>query len=147
MREGVKGIKTDFMTEDERDVRRVITCPKCAGRMDRVWRRSILIDRCAQCGGMWLDSNETEWLKAEAGSEDVDSGDPKIGEIQNRKGLISCPVCQTPMIRMVDAGQPHIWYEKCANCFGVYFDAGEFKDLKEETLDDFIKTIYLTERR
>jgi 4a-hydroxytetrahydrobiopterin dehydratase len=32
---------------------------------------------------------------------------------------------------MVDAKQPHLWYEACTECYGIFFDAGEFKDFKE----------------
>ena len=35
------------------------------------------------------------------------------------------------MIPMVDKNQYHIKYEACPNCFGTFFDAGEFRDLKE----------------
>jgi Zn-finger nucleic acid-binding protein len=32
---------------------------------------------------------------------------------------------------MVDIDQHSIWYEKCPGCQGVWLDAGEFKDFKE----------------
>jgi Zn-finger nucleic acid-binding protein len=56
-------------------------------------------------------------------------------------GKINCPVCQTQMIRMVDKNQLHIWFESCTKCYGIFFDAGEFKDYKEETLADFFKDL------
>jgi len=43
------------------------------------------------------------------------------------------------MIRMVDSEQPHIWFEACKTCNGVFLDAGEFTDLKERTLLDRLK--------
>jgi len=51
------------------------------------------------------------------------------------------------MIRMVDNKQPHIWYESCTICNGVFFDAGEFKDYKEHTFADFIKSFQKKERK
>jgi Zn-finger nucleic acid-binding protein len=35
------------------------------------------------------------------------------------------------MIRMVDIDQHCIWYEKCPACYGVWLDAGEFKNFKD----------------
>jgi Zn-finger nucleic acid-binding protein len=48
---------------------------------------------------------------------------------------------------MVDLKQPHIRYEKCPSCYGIWFDAGEFKDYKEENLSDIFKDIFSGERR
>ena len=38
-----------------------------------------------------------------------------------------------------DPEQIHIWYEVCANCDGIWLDAGELTDLKYQTLMDRIK--------
>jgi Zn-finger nucleic acid-binding protein len=70
-------------------------------------------------------------------------GDSKTGKEQNQNDLINCPKCNTKMIRMVDAQQSHIWFEHCVTCSGNYFDAGEFKDLQEDTIFDFVKTCIL----
>ena len=51
------------------------------------------------------------------------------------------------MIRMVDAKQSHIWFEHCGSCFGYFFDAGELRDLKEDTILDFIKSWFTPERK
>jgi Zn-finger nucleic acid-binding protein len=38
-----------------------------------------------------------------------------------------------------DRTQKHIWFESCVQCEGMYFDAGEFSDLKYETLMDRVR--------
>ena len=87
-----------------------------------------------------------EHLKKIKGSEQIDNGDPLIGKEYNRIEDIKCPVCRTKMVKMVDKEQTHIWYESCATCYGVFFDAGEFKDFREETLSDQIKDFFTKER-
>jgi len=47
---------------------------------------------------------------------------------------------------MVDPEHPHIWFESCPGCFGVYFDAGEFSDYKEKTVLDFVRSLFSKER-
>jgi Zn-finger nucleic acid-binding protein len=42
---------------------------------------------------------------------------------------------------MVAPDQPHIEYESCGTCFGAYFDAGEFTDLKEHSLSDVVRRL------
>jgi uncharacterized protein len=45
------------------------------------------------------------------------------------------------MLRMVDAQQPHIWYESCEECGGSFLDAGEFRDLKRHNFLGLIKDV------
>ncbi|MOA24960.1 hypothetical protein D3C78_1456590 [compost metagenome] len=77
----------------------------------------------------------------------LDTGSPEVGETHNKIDRVNCPSCpNSPMTRMVDPGQPHIWFERCPNCFGSFFDAGEFRDLSKFTFSDFIKRFSLAER-
>ena len=59
----------------------------------------------------------------------------------------SRPKCRTGMINMVVHGQSHIEYECCSTCHGVFFDAGEFRDFKEETILDFFRNLRAKSRR
>ncbi|MDH5473625.1 MAG: zf-TFIIB domain-containing protein [Gammaproteobacteria bacterium] len=123
-----------------------MNCPKCNSEMEKVVFEHIEVNRCSHCQGIWFDLHEHEILKKIPHSDTIDIGDPNKGKEYNTISKISCPVCKTPMIRMVDNQQPHIWYESCATCYGVFFDAGEFTDLKHHTLVDFIKDLRTKER-
>lgn len=114
-------------------------CPKCQGTLSEVVYASITVDRCTDCQGIWFDSLEAQELKEIKGSESIDVGDPQTGQKFNQTREINCPKCQTKMTKMVDLKQAHIFYEKCPVCYGMWFDAGEFKDYKEETVFETIK--------
>lgn len=116
-------------------------CPKCEAEMQVVEYEGISVDRCSGCSGLWFDMLEHEHLKDIAGSESIDIGSAEAGKKYNEVDRIDCPVCKTQMIRMVDRLQPHIWYEACTSCYGVFFDAGEFRDYKERTVLDFFRDI------
>ena len=73
--------------------------------------------------------------------------DVEVAACANENDLIKCPKCDSRMIRMVDAKQSHIWFEHCGSCFGHFFDAGELKDLKKNTVMDFIKSWFTPERK
>jgi len=122
-------------------------CPKCDGEMQSFNYQNIEIDRCMECNGIWFDILEAENLKRLAGSEVIDIGDPRIGKQLNDNADISCPICKAKMLRMVDAQQPHIWYEACPICYGTFFDAGEFIDFKKHTLLDLLKDMFTKERK
>lgn len=121
-------------------------CPKCGSDMEKVTHEQIEVDRCTDCKGIWFDMLEHEHLKAMQGSESIDVGDPKLGRDSDMIRRISCPACKTDMIQMVDNKQPHITYEACTTCYGVFFDAGEFKDYKEESILDFFKDLFAKSR-
>lgn len=116
-------------------------CPKCNGQMEKVPYNGIEVDRCSECAGIWFDMLEADKLKALQGSESIDTGDPKKGAEMDKKQNINCPKCSTPMISMVDRTQPHIHFESCTVCYGLFFDAGEFSDYKHETLMDFFRDL------
>ena len=115
--------------------------------METVTYESIQVERCTECKGLWFDLCEQEHLKDLKGSESIDVGSPKGREAHDEVGSIECSICHTSMIRMVDARQPHIWYESCPSCFGVFFDAGEFRDYKDKTILDFFRDLTAKERK
>jgi Zn-finger nucleic acid-binding protein len=47
---------------------------------------------------------------------------------------------------MVDKDQFHIQYETCPACFGTFYDAGEFRDLKEHTVAERFQQMVATVR-
>lgn len=124
-----------------------LQCPKCQGTLESVVYSNIEVDRCTSCQGIWFDSQEAQELKKVQGSESIDTGDAATGKKFDSVEDINCPKCQTKMTKMVDIDQPHIRYEKCPVCYGIWFDAGEFKDYKEETISDIFKGIFSQERR
>lgn len=120
-------------------------CPKCQSAMEKVPTQDGVVDRCVACKGLWFDMLEHEDLKAYAKMLDV--GCDEQGQVHNNIDRINCPSCaNSPMTRMVDPGQPHIWFERCPTCFGSYFEAGEFRDLASFTVGDFLKRFALTAR-
>jgi Zn-finger nucleic acid-binding protein len=115
--------------------------------MEKVRHRDIEVDRCTNCYGLWFDMLELEDLKAMKDSEHLDIGDSSVGRLYDAMKRVSCPSCSSRMIKMVDTTQPHLTYEACTVCYGVFFDAGELRDYKEETVLDFFKDLRLIRKR
>jgi len=124
-----------------------LQCPKCDGILEAVVYADVQVERCTNCKGIWFDSQEAQTLKKIKGSESIDIGDTETGQKFDEVAHINCPKCHTLMTKMVDLKQSHIWYEKCPVCYGIWFDAGEFRDYKEENLSDIFKSIFSKERR
>ena len=116
-------------------------CPKCPGTMEvKTYGRKITVHRCTDCGGLFCKPDVLLEMKREWMSEIVlDSGDARVGEKHDLMGDINCPECGVPMDKVADKAQTHIWFESCAQCEGMYFDAGEFSHMKYDTFVDRIR--------
>ena len=108
-----------------------LKCPKCGHGMEEVTHGEVVIDRCSHCHGLWFDEDEAHQLKNILGSEAVDIGDPGEGQKWDSREDIDCPHCGKQMHKTGDPKQIHIWYEVCHE-HGMFMDAGEFADLKDE---------------
>lgn len=109
-------------------------CPKCHSQFEKVTFADIEVDRCLGCCGLWFDMLEQEDLVKIEGSESIDIGSTQVGKQYRDLKHVKCPHCALEMIPMVDKDQIHIKYESCPSCYGTFFDAGEFRDLKEHTV-------------
>jgi Zn-finger nucleic acid-binding protein len=106
--------------------------------MEEVNHEHITIDRCTHCEGLWFDADEAHLLKAMEGSEALDTGDPVEGWKWDSRADINCPRCGKQMEQSADPKQIHIWYESCPD-HGMFMDAGEFADFKQEALLDYLR--------
>lgn len=125
-------------------------CPKCNSAMFErtveTLQGPVTIDQCKGCHGLWFDHGEAEQLKASWMSDFVDSGDKSVGKTYDRVRNVPCPRCQSPMVKVTDTKQPHLRFEACPS-HGLFMDAGEFTDYKQETLFDIFKGIAARVRR
>ncbi|MFN8596812.1 MAG: zf-TFIIB domain-containing protein [Anaerolineae bacterium] len=120
-----------------------MNCPKCNAKMHKVTFEGIEVDRCTDCQGIWFDLQEHQQLKQLPGAaEAIDTGYADRGRQMNDVRKINCPRDGVLLTRMVDLQQPHLWYEACPHCYGVFFDAGEFKDFSQKTLLESLRDLF-----
>lgn len=112
-----------------------MNCPKCNGSMQAVSFQEIEVDRCGSCHAIWFDALELDKLAEIEGAEILD---PPVADTRGGPAhaatKLACPHCSGQLIGMTVHGQPHIRFESCTVCYGALLDAGEFRDLKQETL-------------
>jgi uncharacterized protein len=114
-----------------------LQCPKCKNSMNKLSVDMAEVHRCEHCMGLWLAMGAHEHLEGVA--EKIDIGNVELGQQFNQIDDIECPVCEQTMIKMVDAKQPHIWFESCQSCYSRFYDAGEYRDLAKYEFSDFMK--------
>mgnify|MGYP003662703012 CR=1 FL=1 len=118
-------------------------CPKCEHDLEVVSYNDIEVDRCTNCFGIWFDHREQDELKKLQGAESIDIGDEFVGAKYDHMHNINCPRCAIPMHKVVHEAELEIHFERCPECKGSYFDAGEFSDyLAEEIFDEFQQVMH-----
>lgn len=123
-----------------------IMCPKDASPMAREVIGRVSIDRCARCGGIWLDRGELATLRDEASiAEIIDADAGSMGQAGTKHALtptLRCPRDASPLRSIRDPTQSHVQYEYCPVCGGVFLDAGELADLGEVTLRERVRGLF-----
>lgn len=96
--------------------------------MTRATRKSVEVDECADCKGMWLDASE---LAALVGSwRDL----PREGVPANNTitGPLSCPRCDCSLERRTYSEQQRTVVDNCPLCHGIWLDRGELARILDE---------------
>jgi Zn-finger nucleic acid-binding protein len=66
----IEGMKAEFhKVETARREGRILSCPKCTGKLESYRFMDFVLDRCESCEGIWLDKGELEgiWRSAARG--------------------------------------------------------------------------------
>lgn len=122
-----------------------MNCPKCKGPMACLSHDGMQIDRCTKCGALWFDMLDREQLQLLPGTAPAAATDEEELRAHNEVSDVKCPICGDPMVKMVDEDEPHVWYELCPGCDGVFFDAGEYEGFRNETIGATCDRLFATQ--
>ena len=116
----------------------VPVCPKCDVSLVILQFRTIEVDFCEQCRGVWLDAGELGELIGSAGAG-ADQGEYSDQAFLRELGLESssppartrclCPRCDRPLGEVSGAG---LTLDICPRHHGIWFDADELARLLEQ---------------
>jgi Zn-finger nucleic acid-binding protein len=115
-----------------------LRCPADGNLMTRLAMKTVSIDHCAKCGGIWLDARELSAVMAVGGATGVDQGPVGRTDKGFAPGGRNCPRDKAALRKATDPDQPHVELDLCGECGGVFLDAGELSDLSELTLRERI---------
>jgi Zn-finger nucleic acid-binding protein len=84
--------------------------------------RSVEIDHCLSCKGVWLDGGELELLLDDASNRDALMA--SLAEhVEGKQKKIRCPICSKKLEKILYGGK--IILDKCPRHDGLWFDRGE----------------------
>lgn len=101
-------------------------CPHCKSeQLITLEHKSVEVDYCDRCRGVWLDAGELELLfgDEQAAREFLSVGAPAVvpkGEKPRR-----CPECDARMTKESTTGADPITFDHCPHGDGLWLDRGE----------------------
>ena len=111
-------------------------CPVCCESMVVIEHKSIELDYCVGCMGVWFDSGEIELLLESAGIPvPPDSFIFTDATSRSTESLRSCPLCDNPM-KKVSPPNSLVILDQCPHGEGIWFDAGEIARTIQEIAKD-----------
>ncbi len=115
-----------------------MNCPKCKSGMRQLAVGDMLLDRCRNCYGLWLDDGELNTLKKIQNTGSIDLGIPEGVELEAPSHLLRCSKCRCRL----NTKRSYLEYETCPQCRGIFLDAGELSKKKNFTLAQKIKGFF-----
>lgn len=115
-------------------------CPSCGVEMAVLESEDSTLQKCGDCGGLWMDGTELNRLLLHAGLPGLESLGGKMN-VDADSG--QCGSCMVDLIK-VESGDKHhpIAYDTCEGCGGMFLesdfkDASDFKQATEEIVAFF----------
>ena len=98
-----------------------MNCPRCNADLAVEDYRGIEVDRCTNCGGMWLDYGEMDQLEDMVFDEDKLKGSLMLRSFESE---LVCPKCSERMQRFYYRAYD-LELDFCQGGLGWWLDAGE----------------------
>jgi Zn-finger nucleic acid-binding protein len=97
-------------------------CPRCSVEMSEITRNDGTLQRCADCGGLWVDVTDLNKLLLHANLPALSAlgGFVNVDEITGM-----CPACNVDMVVVEGGERRSVSYDTCESCGGIWVDAEE----------------------
>src|SRR4051812_9616161 len=109
-------------------------CPACKNPLREKGAGALTLDLCyGGCGGIWFDASELERVDARAASTLHTVWQIPVGQVTPNETRL-CPRCPDLVLeRKWFSELKQVEIDQCANCNGIWLDAGEFTRIYEES--------------
>lgn len=105
-------------------------CPRCAVELTEIPHEDSAVQRCSECGGLWVDVADLNKILLHANLPALSAlgGMVKPDEIAGM-----CPACNVDLVAVEGGEKRSLNYDTCESCGGLWIEGEE--DEPPETLD------------
>jgi Zn-finger nucleic acid-binding protein len=105
-------------------------CPRCSVELAAIPHDDSAINRCAECGGLWVDGTDLSkiLLHHNLPALTVIGGQINVEEMAGQ-----CPACAVDLVAVEGGEKRSLHYDTCESCGGIWVE-GEDVDEVPETI-------------
>lgn len=98
-------------------------CPRCTVEMSEITREDGAIQRCAECGGLWVvDVTDLNKILLHANLPALSA----LGGFASPDDISGmCPACNVDLVVVEGGEKRSVGYDTCESCGGIWVDGDE----------------------
>jgi Zn-finger nucleic acid-binding protein len=97
-------------------------CPRCTVELSEITRDEGTLQRCADCGGLWVDVTDLNKILLHANLQALSA----LGGFVNADEITGmCPACNVDMVVVEGGEKRSVSYDTCESCGGIWVDGDE----------------------
>jgi Zn-finger nucleic acid-binding protein len=173
-KEIIEKLRGELSQTQVQDIRKfaVDRCPRCVENLVEKKELGVVMDRCPNGHGIWLDDGELQalagrehetWIgrlffraKPRKKEKDAEEEKRKLGEklrgeltktqVEEVRAIATgrCPRCLEKLVEKKELG---VTIDQCPSGHGVWFDDGELETLAERERDSWIGRLFFRPKR
>lgn len=94
-------------------------CPRCSVEVTEISGPDSTIQRCSECGGLWIDTADLNKVLLHANLPALSA----VGGFMNADEIAGqCPVCQVDLVAVEGGEKRSLHYDTCESCGGIWLE-------------------------
>ncbi len=103
-------------------------CPRCSVEMTEITGDDSSIQRCSDCGGLWVDVADVNRMLLHANLSALSA----LGGFVNADEIAGqCPACQVDLVAVEGGEKRSLHYDSCESCGGIWVEGPDEGDVAE----------------
>ncbi|HET9551824.1 MAG TPA: zf-TFIIB domain-containing protein [Anaeromyxobacteraceae bacterium] len=101
-------------------------CPRCSVELSAITHDESSINRCSECGGLWVDGTDLTKILLHANLPALTAigGSINVEEIAGQ-----CPACNVDLV-VVEGGEKRaLHYDTCESCGGIWVEGEDVDEV------------------
>ncbi len=97
-------------------------CPRCSVEMSEITRDDGTLQRCSDCGGLWVDVTDLNKILLHANLPALSA---LAGFVNADEITGMCPACNVDMVVVEGGEKRSVSYDTCESCGGIWVDGDD----------------------
>ncbi len=103
-------------------------CPRCSVELTEIAREDSTLQRCPDCGGLWVDVADLNRILLHSGLRALSA----LGGYVNADEIAGqCPACTVDLVAVEGGVKRSLHYDTCESCGGIWLEGPDIEDVPE----------------